>query len=337
MKIAPKSVESFLASPAPSCRAILLYGPDTGLIRERAQGLIAKFLGPNYDPFALAELTEAQINADPALLADEIAAIHMMAPKRVIWLRDAGDKLTRIISDAAPQFHSSTLVLASGDELSSRSSLRAWFEKAPEAAAIACYHDEVRDVAGVIRKTFEAAGINADRDAVEYLSQQLGNDRYVTKQELEKCALYASESKSLNLTDVQSLVDYNRETNFDDLVNAVADRNLAHLEKYLTMLLREGNQPVAYLRALQRYFNRLYAIRARMNEGVPAEAVVESLRPPVFFRQVPILTRHANSWSSDAITKALRALINAELACKSTDIPMVAASSRRLLQITQLR
>ena len=337
MKIAPKLVESFLASPAPSCRAILLHGPDNGLIRERAKASIIRFLGANYDPFALVELMEAKILADPALLADELSAISMMAPKRAIWIRDAGDKLTRIITDAADQFNPCVMLIISGDELSSRSSLRAWFEKNESAAAIACYHDEARDVAGVIRKTFETAGINADRDAIEYLCQQLGNDRYVTHQELEKCITFAGETKTLSLNDVQSLVDYNRETNFDDLVNAVADRNLASLERYLTTLLREGNQPITYLRALQRYFNRLYAIRARMNEGVHAEAVIQALRPPVFFRQVPILTRHAQSWNTEAITKALRALINAELACKTSDLPMIPASSRRLLQITQIR
>ncbi|MBY0406951.1 MAG: DNA polymerase III subunit delta [Rickettsiales bacterium] len=337
MKIAPKSIEGFLASPPAHYRAILLYGPDAGLIRERAKLLIEKTLGKNHDPFALVELMEAKLTADPALLSDELSAISMMAPKRVIWLRDAGDKLTKIIAEASEQFHADALLLVSGDELSSRSSLRAWFEKDPAAAAIACYHDEVRDVSAVIRKTFEEAQVNADRDAVEYLSQQLGNDRYVTRQELEKCITYAGVSKHLTLPDVQALVDYNREANFDDLVNAVADRNLGALERHLTLILREGNQPVAYLRILQRYFNRLYAIRAKMNEGISAEAVVQGLRPPVFFRQIPILTRHAQTWQTDHIVRALRALINAELACKTSDLPIIPASSRRLLQMTQIR
>ncbi len=337
MKIIPKSVESFLASPPASARAILLYGPDSGLIRERAKSIIAKSLGATYDPFALVELTEAKITADPAILSDEINAISMMAPKRVILIRDAGDKLTKIIAGASEQFNSDVLLIACGDELSSRSSLRGWFEKDASAAAIACYHDEVRDVAAVIRKSFETAGVQADRDAVEYLSQQLGNDRYVTHQELEKCVTFAGEAKKLTLADVQLLVDYNREANFDDLVNAVADRSLANLEKHLTLLLREGNQPITYLRALQRYFNRLYIIRAKMNEGISADAVVQGLRPPVFFRQVPILTRHAQSWNTDQITRALRALVNAELACKTSDLPIIPASSRRLLQMTQIR
>ncbi|NBO18922.1 MAG: DNA polymerase III subunit delta, partial [Proteobacteria bacterium] len=68
-----------------------------------------------------------------------------------------------------------------------------------------------------------------------------------------------------------------------------------------------------------------------------AEAVVQGLRPPVFFRQAPILTRHAQTWQLPHILRALQLLINAELACKSTDIPPIPASSRRLLQMTQIR
>ena len=337
MKIAPKAVEPFLSNLNLSLRAALFYGPDSGLARDRAKKLSALFLGANPDPFALVELSEAQLTADPVLLADELSAISMMAPKRVILVRDGGDKLTRIIESALPCFNDSVLLIVCGEELSGRSSLRAWFEKEASTFAVACYRDEMRDVQQVIRKAFDEAGISADRDTTEYLASQLGNDRYVTYQELEKLITYAGESKQLRFEDVQALVDYNRETSFDDLVNAVADRSLSGLEKTLTMLLREGTQPVAYLRALQRYFNRLYALQAQVARGSNIEQVVTSARPPVFFRQVPILTRHLHQWNSDQIAKALRLLINAELACKTSDLPMIPASSRRLLQLTQVR
>ena len=337
MKIAPKVVESFLAKYDGTTRAVLFFGPDSGLVRDRAKKFASVFLSENQDPFALVELTEAQLTTDPALLADELSAISMMAPKRVIMVRDGGDKLKGIISDAASCFNADVLLIICGDELSTRSSLRMWFEKEAAVASIACYRDEARDVQEVIRKSFDAAGIKADRDTLDYLAGQLGNDRYVTYQELEKLITYAGEAKELHFEDVQALVDYNRETSFDDIVNAVADRNLQALEKTLTLLLREGTQPVAYLRALQRYFNRLYAMQAQIAQGMSAEQVISGMRPPVFFRQVPILTRHLHQWKADAIVKALRLLINAELACKTSDLPIIPASSRRLLQVTQVR
>ena len=337
MKIAPKSSEAYVRKPDAAHRAILLYGPDAGLVRERAKLLTSAFLSNNYDPFALVELSAAKLLEDSALLADEISSISMMAPKRVILVRDGGDKITRIIQSANAYFNDSILLVVCADELSARSSLRGWFEAAANASALACYRDEMRDVQEVIRKTLDTAGVRADRDVVDYLSQQLGNDRYVTYQELEKLITYAGESKTLSVADAEALVDYNREPNFDDVVNAIADRNLGQLEKTVTMLLREGTQPVAYLRALQRYFNRLYFIRGQMADGKSAEAVIQSLRPPVFFKQIPLLTRHIQQWPIANIAKALKLLVAAEQACKTSDLPIIPASSRFLLQTTQIR
>ncbi|MDE3060085.1 MAG: DNA polymerase III subunit delta [Pseudomonadota bacterium] len=336
MKIAPKAAESFLARPDAQCRALLLYGPDAGLVRERAKLAVRALLGENPDPMALAELAEAQLLADPPLLSDELAAISLMAPKRVILIRPAGDKLTRTVEAALPSCSAEAFLIVCAEELGPRSSLRAFFEKEPQAAALACYQDEARDVQAVARKTLEEAGVRAEREVIEYLSQQLGNDRGVTLQEINKLITYAGPEKTLSLKDAQALVDYNRDTGFDELVNAVADRDVGALENTLRLLTGEGAQPVAYLRALQRYFNRLYYIRSQMAAGQSAEQVVQGLRPPVFFRQAPILTRHAGRWSTPQIVKALKLLVSAELACKTSDLPPLSASGRRLLQIARM-
>ncbi len=338
MKIAPRAIEAYVGAPDPAHRAMLLYGPDSGLVRERAKRLVAALLPGEPDPFALLDLSEAELLADPARLADELAAISMMAPQRVILVRDAGDKLARIIESAAPAFHDSVRLIVCGGDLPARSALRGWFEKESGCAAIPCYKDEARDVQEVIRRRFAEAGIQAGREVVDYLASQLGNDRYVTRQELEKLITYAGDDKVIRLEDAQALVDYNRDTHLDDVAAALAGRDLKALDAVLMQLLREGIQPMAYVRALQRYFNRLYAIRARMEaEGMSAEQVIQSLRPPVFFRQVPVLTRHVQGWGLEQIVKALKLLVTAELACKTSDLPPVPASTRRLLQVTQLR
>ncbi len=338
MKLAPKSVDSFLQSPQREHLAVLIYGADGGLVRERSEKIAKAVLGNAFsDPFAKLELSETELLSDPARLCDELSAVSMMCPKRVIMVRDAGNSLTKIIEPAIPFFHKDNYLIITADELTGKSSLRLLFEKEQSCAALACYKDEARDVNAVIRKKFDEAGIQYDRELLDYLVGQLGNDRYVTYQELEKLVLYAGDEKKLTLDDARNLVDYNQVTQLDDIINSVADRNLAALEKTITQHLREGTQPIMYLRSLQRYFNRLYAIRAQMDAGQSAESVISSLRPPVFFKQQPILTRHANSWNKENIVKALKLLITAELDCKTSDLPAIAASSRELLKVTQLR
>src|SRR5687768_10540654 len=159
MKIAPKAAEAFLAKPDKGFHAALLYGPDAGLVRERAKRITATLLAGNDDPFAFLEMTEASILADSARLADELSAISMLGGKRIIMIRDGGDKLTKILESAAAYFNDDVFLIVISDELSGRSSLRGWFEKERQCAAIACYRDEARDVQEVIRKTLTAAGV----------------------------------------------------------------------------------------------------------------------------------------------------------------------------------
>lgn len=339
MKIAPKSIDAFLANPQREHKALLIYGIDGGLVRERAKKATKSILQEAVnDPFAKTELTESGILADPPSLADELSAVSMMCSKRVVIIRDAGDKLSKIIEQAAGYFNKDNFLLVMADELSSKSSLRALFEKNNDCAVIACYKDEMRDIQSVIRQKFEESGIIYERSVLDYLAGQLGNDRYVTYQELEKLIIYAGDEKKLSLSDAQLLVDYNQDTQLDDLINAVADRNILNLEKTLSQHIREGTQPIMYLRSLQRYFNRLYTIRAQMKEsGQSAEMVVSGIRPPVHFRQKDHLIRHANNWNIENIVKALKIFISAELDSKTSDIPTIPASSRKLLRVTQIR
>lgn len=336
MKIAVKAVAGFLARPDAGTAAALFYGPDSGLSRERSQVVIKKLLGDAPDGMAILDITEARLTADPAMLADELSAVSFLAENRVILIRDAGDKLTKILEAASALMRADVYIIVLADELGPRSSLRAWFEKAPNAASVASYHDEARDIGELVRETFSKANISVGHDVVQYLLSQLGNDRYVTRQELTKIITYVGDEKTLTLDAARLLTDYNQETDLDEMVSALADKNLSDLDKALIQLMKEGVTPVAYLRALSRYFMRLYAIKVQAKNN-SVESVIAGLRPPVFFKQVPVLTRHAKAWQFESISKALGFITAAELACKTSDLPIFAASERELFKAAAIK
>ncbi len=47
-----KEIDAFLARPDPGRPIILLYGPDAGLVRERAEALLASAVDDPNDPFS---------------------------------------------------------------------------------------------------------------------------------------------------------------------------------------------------------------------------------------------------------------------------------------------
>ncbi|MDH5558353.1 MAG: DNA polymerase III subunit delta, partial [Alphaproteobacteria bacterium] len=77
MKLQANQVDAFIRQPNPAVRAILVFGPDDGLARERAAALLKGAIDDPDDPFLVAHLTGAVIAADPARLLDEAAAIPL--------------------------------------------------------------------------------------------------------------------------------------------------------------------------------------------------------------------------------------------------------------------
>src|SRR5712691_8070383 len=117
MKLAGGRVEAFLRRPDPDIRAVLLYGPDAGLVRERAEA-VARTVCPDLrDPFRVADLAASVLAADPARLADEAAQISLTGGRRVIRVREAGDALAPLFARFLADAVGDTLVVAEAGDL----------------------------------------------------------------------------------------------------------------------------------------------------------------------------------------------------------------------------
>jgi DNA polymerase-3 subunit delta len=82
MKLQGAAIERFLSRPDPAARAVVLYGGDEGLIRERARRLGRHVVEDLNDPFRVAVLTADAVAADPALLADEASSLSQAGRNR---------------------------------------------------------------------------------------------------------------------------------------------------------------------------------------------------------------------------------------------------------------
>ena len=173
MKIAPRQVDGFLKQPNPSVVAVLIYGPDLGLVRERADQLIQNIVEDVNDPFLITSLTGPALRQDSAALVDNAAALSFSQGRRVLRIRDVTDSQTKIFAAFLDDPKGDSLVIIEAGELAPRSSLRKAFEKANNAAALACYADDDRRLQHVTEETLRRHNISVSREAMDYLLGQL--------------------------------------------------------------------------------------------------------------------------------------------------------------------
>lgn len=316
MKLAARDADQFLRAPGKSAGA-LIYGTDAGQVRQRVALLAEAWLGPNADAMAMMEFSAEQIKDEPALLADELAAMSLMADRRVIQLRDVDDPHLEAIEEAlAKRAPNNFLILYSSESLS-KSKLRAYAEKSPELGCVPCYKDEGMNLEAVIRDTLRGYGLRANTDVIRYLATQLNGDRQIILNELEKLSLYVGdEAEDVTLDDAVAAVGENNDRSLDDLCHAIATNNVVGLCRLSDRLIAEGNVGVVLVRGVMRYFARLEDIARARAQGQSIDGAIESLRPPVFFKAKPQLKQAAAKWTSATCADALAMLQLLELDSK---------------------
>ncbi|HEY7945114.1 MAG TPA: DNA polymerase III subunit delta, partial [Casimicrobiaceae bacterium] len=138
--------------------AALIFGPDQGLVRERAEALIKSVVPDLRDPFLIADLDDSTLVSDPARLFDEAAAISMLGGRRVVRVRGAGNALAKLFERFLDEPAGDALVVVEGGDLAKSGALPKVFLEAENAAAIICYGDTARDLPDVVRDALRAEG-----------------------------------------------------------------------------------------------------------------------------------------------------------------------------------
>ena len=335
MKLTTSQIGGFLQHPDEDIRVILIYGPDTGLVSERAEGLARKFVPDINDPFSVASLSSNKISEDGALLADEMAEQSLMGGKRLVRVSQITEAITPAVTSLLLNLPptESLLLLEAGD-LDKRSKLRAACENGQASVAIPCYIETGAALQRIVSDLLQAEKLKTTPEVLAYLCEVLPPDRLALRSEIDKLALYAQGKGAISIEDITTIIQDAGSAEMDDLVYFVGNGDARRVMKLVDRLFAEQTSGVAILRAAQRHFLRVQSIRAQVDSGMAASAAVERLQPPVFWKYKDLLIRQIARWPAAKISRALHALQDTEAALKLTGANEAALCGQLLLGLS---
>ena len=334
MKIEARDIEGVLRDAA-RFGAVLLYGEDGGLVRERARRVIVAAAGSADDPFRVTELPGGDAKRVGPALAGELASLALGGGRRVVRVADAGDALAADIQAVLRDGCAGLLVLEAGP-LGAASKLRGAVEKSSAGAAIGCYVPEPRALGAAIAAELKQAGVTADADAVGWLAGSVSGGLDAALAEAAKAALYAGAGGRIDLADMRASAGDGGAGRLEDIFLAMMAGNLVALEAALQAAWSADASPVAVLRGGLLHFQRLRAGVRLVAEGRAAAEAVRSLRPPVFYKQQAQFTAALSALSAAVVDRMLLALWQAERACKATGAPAEALCSQAVWRCARM-
>lgn len=328
-------VARYLARPDLSEGIFLAYGPDAGLVRETAQRLVRYFSGTDAQSASLIVLDGAQLDADPSLLAMEARSASLFGGKRIIRVRNATKALVPALNDLRDDPAGAIIVLEAGN-LIPRDALRALAEAAKLARALPCYPDSDETIIALMRDAFAKEGIRIDDDVVPRLREILGNDREITRRELEKLCLYAASSKTLTGADVTLLCADNGALVIDTIIDSTGSGHAEKLELALNRALASAIDPQRLLGTATNHFVSLRRWRAIVDTGKSAREAINSARPKPHFSRTATLEQQVRLWSDPALAMASERLLQATAESRLRPLLAQAITRRVLLALCMI-
>lgn len=306
--VKPSEADAFVSRPDPARPIVLIYGPDSGLVHERAEALVKMSVDNPSDVFSLIRIDGDELSGNPYRLVEEANTIPMFGGRRALWVKAGSRNIAPAVEAVLVAPSPDCRVVIEAGDLRKTAPLRTLCEKARNAAVIACYADSDRDVAQVVDDELRNANLAIAPDARAALLPFLGGDRQATRNELRKLALYVHGQDRITVEDVMAVVADASAVALDNVIDAAFGGRPAEVETHFAKARGEGTAPGAIVSSALRHLSNLHRMRIAVEEGQPTTSVIESARPPIHFRRKPMIDAALRTWTAGKLLDAMSSL-----------------------------
>jgi DNA polymerase III subunit delta len=304
-------IDAFVAKPNPAQPVVLVFGPDSGLVRERAEALIRVSVDDMSDPFSLARLDGDDLASEPTRLVEEANTVPLFGGRRAVWVkagaRNFAPAVEALLAATSPDCR---VVIEAGD-LRRSAPLRTLCERAKNAAALPCYEDRDKDIERLIDTEMKEAGLTIAPEARAALIPLLGGDRLASRSEIRKLALYARGQTRVELDDVMAVTADASALALDALVDAAFAGRTVDLEFQFAKARTAGTAPGTILAAALRSVASLHRSRLAIEGGQSVGEAAEEMR--VHFSRKPLVEAALRGWTATRLARAMSQLADAAL------------------------
>ena len=219
--------------------------------------------------------------------------------EKLIIINRVTDKIREIIEELIEKKTEDIQFILNSKNLEKKSTLRKLFEKQKSIVCIPFYEDNNQTLNSIISLFFRNKKIPISQQLINVLVERSRGDRKNLNNELEKIENFSLNKKNLNIQEIIKL------TNLADNYSAseLVDHSLAKNTRKTVTILGENNYSdednIIIIRTLLAKLKRLVKIYELVDEKNNIEQAISACKPPIFWKDKPLVIQQIRSWKKD--------------------------------------
>jgi DNA polymerase III subunit delta len=293
----------------------LLYGENLGLKKD-IKNFITSELKKKDEKIEIFSYYENEIIDDEKKFYDSVYSGSLFSNNKVIIINEATDKIFKKIEDIYNKCPQNTFFIIFSNILEKKSKIRNFFEKEKKTICVACYLDNERDLATIAELELKKNNITVSREVLNILVEKSNSDRNNLRNEIEKIIVYSLNNKKIEVEEIKSLINFSGDYKSDVLVNECLSGNILQYRKIVSELYESTVNQILLLRILSNKIQRLLKIKEENGTSNNLDAIINSSKPPIFWKDKPVIKKQLSIWSIEDLYNLISEINHTELLCK---------------------
>jgi len=274
-----------------SHKIFLFYGENEGHKNEIIEDKFKKKYTNSIYVYEENEILKNQEN-----FFNEILSKSFFEKEKLIIINRTTDKIKNLIDEIIEKKIDDIIIILNSNSLEKKSKLRILFEKNKDLTCVPFYADNNQTLNSIINFFFREKKISISQQLINVLIERSRGDRKNLKNELQKIESFSLNKKNINFQEIIKL------TNLADNYSAseLIDHCLAKNTKKTVTILNENNYSdednMIIIKTLLNKLKRLLKIHDLIDEKSNIDQAVSSFKPPIFWKDKPIVTQQLKSW-----------------------------------------
>ena len=287
----------------------LFYGENQGLKRD-----FKEQIKNYYNNNEILNLFQEEILKNSSLLVNEIKNKSLFNDEKIIFINEANDKIVSIVDDLFNIIKDEKIFIFA-ENLEKRSKLRNIFEKSKDCGVVPCYQDNEITIRKIVSSELtNFKGLTPE--IINTIIQNTGLNRDKIHNEIEKIKSCFKE-KIIDTQKLEQLLNIKVNENFNALKDEALKGNQKNTNRLLADTIFEFENSVFYLNLINQRVNKLFEIEDLKKDNSNLEMIIANLKPPIFWKDKPIIIEQAKKWNKDKLKLAQKKAFDTEIKIKS--------------------